>query len=572
MNRWRIYIVLFLLFVFGAAIIGRLFSLQIIYGTYYKGLAGSQHRLEKIVENRRGEIFIRDKDELFPVAVNRKWPMVYLVPKDIGKEDIERVASELARILNLKKDFIFSKLGKSNDPYEPLTHRISDEEADQISKLNLPGVEIKNEDLRFYPLGGALAHVLGFVGFKGDKRMGQYGLEEFYEKELSGKAGRIITEKDAFGRIIGIAERFMNPATPSRDLILTIDKNIQFMAEDKLSFLVKKWEADSGSIIVMNPANGQIIAMANYPVFNPNEYYRVEDINIFLNPITHNLFEPGSVFKPITMAAALDDGKIAPETRYTDGGLLKIGGYTIQNSDRKSHGSQTMTEVLEKSLNTGAVFAVSLLDKDVFLKYVRRFGFDENTRIDLAGEVSGNISNLYFGRDINYATASFGQGIAITPIELITAISGIANQGAIMRPYIVAGFRDDSGKTTDIKPRKLEQVVSPESARKLTKMLVSAVDNGYSKSMKIAGYNIAGKTGTAQVPSEDKRGYGDETIHTIVGYAPAFNPRFTLMIKINNPKGARFADNSISPVFRQVIEFMLNYYGIAPDYTVENSK
>lgn len=553
------------LFLMGAAIVGRLFSLQIINGEYYKKVAGEQHEFTRELANDRGEIFIHDKDDLLLVAGNRKWPMVYLVPKDV--ENSEEVAVKLSEILGLERETILEKINKEGDPYEPLKHRINDEEVEGINALDFKGVGIINEDLRYYPLGSGLAHVIGFWGFGGDERAGQYGVESFYERELKGEAGEVVGEKDAFGRIVGVAHRFISPPMPSKSLVLTIDKNIQFMAEEKLRGLIEKWEAESGSVIVMEPSTGDIIALANFPDFDLNEYSKVSDIELFLNKAIQGVFEPGSVFKPITMAAALDDGKVTPGTSYFDEGFVKIGGYTIKNSDEKKHGWQTMTEVLEKSLNTGVIFAQKLLDDDVFVRYAREFGFSSKTGIDLPGEVSGNISNLYFGREINYATASFGQGIAVTPIELISSISAIANRGVMMQPRVVDSFLDNNGRIAEIEPSKIRRVISSETAQSLTKMLVSAVENGYGKSIRIPGYYIAGKTGTAQVPKKDGRGYGEETIHTFVGYAPAFNPRFVVMIKIDNPQGIRFAADSIGPTFRQFTEFMINYYGIAPDYT-----
>lgn len=555
--------------VMGAAIVSRLFSLQIIKREYYKNLAENQYKAREKTENKRGEILIYDKNNLVPAAVNRKWSMVYASPKDIDEQDRGRATKELAIILNLDQESIREKLDKKTDPYEPLAHRLSDNEAQKIKNLGIKGINVVDEDVRYYPFGNVLAHVLGFVGFETDKRIGQYGIEEFYEKDLRGAANQAASnDQNSLGRFFEVVSQFVSFKTKSSDAILSIDKNIQLVTEDKLKQVTDKWEADSGNAIIMNPASGEILAMANYPTFNLNEYFTTEDIGVFLNSAVHNLFEPGSVFKLITMAAALDSGKITPSTVYTDEGFVKIGGYTIKNWDKKNHGEQTMTQVLEKSLNTGAIFAESLLSKDDFLKYIRSFGFDRKTGIDLAGEVAGNISNLYFGRDINYATASFGQGIAVTPIKLISAVSAIANQGIMVRPRVLSSFRDQNGKIIPAETDKGERIISSMAARSLTNMMVSVVDNGYDKAAKVPGYYIAGKTGTAQVPSKDEKNYSEETIHTFVGFAPAFNPRFAILLKINNPKGINFASNSLSPTFRQLTEFMLNYYGIPPDYEI----
>ena len=560
-------IIFFILFIMGAAIVGRLFSLQIIRGEYYKNLAENQYKAQEKTENKRGEILIYDKNDFFPAAVNRKWPMVYVSPKDVSEQDRDRATEELAIILNLDNKSIREKLEKKNDPYEPLAHRLSDNETQKIKALGIKGVNITDEEARYYPLGNVLAHVLGFVGFDTDKRVGQYGVEEFYEKDLKGTKNQSVNnDSSTLNKFFEVVGKFVSFKTKSSDVILSIDKNIQLVAEDKLKQVMDKWSADSGNAIIMNPVSGEILAMANYPTFNLNEYFKTEDVGVFLNSSVHDLFEPGSVFKIITMAAALDSGKITPSTVYSDVGFVKMGGYTIKNWDKKSHGEQTMTQVLEKSLNTGAIFAESLLSKDDFLKYIRSFGFDKKTGIDLAGEVAGNISNLYFGRDVNYATASFGQGVAVTPIELISAVSAIANQGIMVRPRVLSSFRNQDGIIARVESDKGERIISAAAARSLANMMVSVVDNGYDKAAKVPGYYVAGKTGTAQVPLKDEKNYGEETIHTFVGFAPAFNPRFAILLKINNPKGINFASNSLSPTFRQLTEFMLNYYGIKPDY------
>ncbi|OWK26672.1 MAG: hypothetical protein US76_01490 [Parcubacteria group bacterium GW2011_GWA2_38_13b] len=563
-------IIFFVLFIMGAAIVGRLFSLQVVNGGHYKQAAENQYKAREETENKRGEILIYDKNDFFPAAVNRKWPMVYVSPRDVSEQDRDRATEELAIILNLDKEVIRGKLEKKNDPYEPLAHRLSGNEAQKIKSLGIKGINVINEDVRYYPLGNVLAHVLGFVGFDTDKRVGQYGVEEFYEKDLKGIANQgVENSKDALRKFFQVIGEFVSFKKKSSDLILSIDRNIQLVAEDKLKQVMDKWSADSGNVIIMNPVSGEILAMANYPTFDLNEYFTMKDAGVFLNSSIRDLFEPGSVFKIITMAAALDSGKITPSTVYTDTGFVNMGGYTIKNWDKKSHGEQTMTQVLEKSLNTGVIFAESLLSKDDFLKYVRAFGFDKKTSIDLAGEVAGNISNLYFGRDINYATASFGQGIAVTPIELISAVSAIANQGIMVRPRVLSSFRDQDGKIIKAEIDKGERIISFAAARSLADMMVSVVDNGYDKAAKVSGYYVAGKTGTAQVPLKDEKNYGEETIHTFVGFAPAFNPRFAILLKINNPKGINFASNSLSPTFKQLTEFMLNYYGIKPDYEFE---
>jgi len=372
--------------------------------------------------------------------------------------------------------------------------------------------------------------------------------------------------RDAIGRMIFSGDYDLEPAKNGDSLVLTIDQNVQFMAEKELKGVAEKWQAESGTAIVMDPKTGKILAMASLPDFDPNEYSKVEKTEAFMNPAVQDVYEPGSVMKPITMAAGLDTGKISPETTFTDAGILKIGGYTITNAAEKSYGTCTMTKVLEKSINTGAVFVERAVGPDVFRQYVEKFGFMESTGIDLSGEVVGKTSNLKKGGpEINFATASFGQGISMTPISLISALGAIANNGKLMKPYVVEKIIHADGAEEQIEPEMKRQVISPQAASQLTSMLVSTVKNGYDK-VKLSGYYVAGKTGTAEVPNLENGGYGTgKFIHTFVGWAPAYNPKFIILLKLDNPQGIRFASDSLSPVFGSLAKYLLSYYEIPPE-------
>ncbi|MCD6284178.1 penicillin-binding protein 2 [bacterium] len=560
--RWYIFVAG--VFLVAGLIIARLFSLQILKFDYYFNLAQDQDEFYKKLFPKRGEIFIKDlsTNEYYPVAVNKKFKYVYAVPREI-LEGREKIAEELSYTLNIDKREILEKISKKNDPYEPIKYKIEDNVAEKISKLKLCGIHIGEKEDRYYPARNTASHIIGFVGFKGDKKIGQYGIEGYYENDLKGKQGFLKGAKDASGDIIDSITSEIKPAEDGAKLILTIDKNIQFKAEKELKEAIEKWNAKGGTIIVMEPKTGKILSMVSFPDFDPNNYNKVKDINVFLNPAISYIYEPGSVFKPFTVAGALEEKLVTPDTTYKDTGKVKIKGYIISNAEGKLYGTPTITEVLEKSINTGAVFVQRKLGKELFKKYVKKFGFSQKTGIDLQGEVAGNISNLDSNRDIDYATASFGQGIAVTPIELITAFSAIANNGKMLRPFIVEKkiFYNDREKINH--PVLISQVVSTSTAETLTKMLVSVVDNGYGKKAKVNGYFIAGKTGTAQVP--EKGTYSkDRTIHTFVGFAPAFNPRFAILIKLDEPKGIRFSADSCAPIFRKLAEFIFNYLKIPP--------
>ena len=309
--------------------------------------------------------------------------------------------------------------------------------------------------------------------------------------------------------------------------------------------------------------------MANFPAFDPNEYSKVEDISVFKNAIIQKIFEPGSIFKPITLAAALEEKKITPQTTYVDPGVIKIGGWPIYNYEKRTYPGQiTMTEVLEKSINTGAVFAKNQVGNKKFLEYVEKFGFFKKTDIDLQGEIYSENKNLKIGYEVNFATASFGQGIEMTPIQITRAFCAIANGGKLVKPFVVKEISNNSGKK-ETQVEISESIISPKTASQLTAMLVSVVENGYGKGARIPGYYIAGKTGTAQVPwtslGINKSGYSERTWQSFIGYAPAFNPKFLIMVKLDNPK-TKTAEYSAVPIFHDLAEYIINLWQIPPDY------
>jgi cell division protein FtsI/penicillin-binding protein 2 len=572
MKHWRIYVLMIVIFIFGGGALARLFSLQILQYDYYSALAQGQHQLYQTLFPERGEIFMQDlsakrrnqENHYYPLAINKEFHQVYIVPKDIPDQEKESLAEQLSQILDLDKEVISQRINKSDDPYEPLKHKVSREEAEEIKNLEIEGLGLASETWRYYPSQSLASHLVGFVGMAAEKRIGQYGLEGYYEDELKGRPGFLTGEKDTTGHWIPSFNQRVEPAQDGADLILTIDQNIQFKAERELKQVVERWQAEGGTIIVMEPATGAIRAMASCPSFNPNQYGQVEDIDIFLNPAIQKVYEPGSVFKPVTMAAGLDSGRFSPDSTYQDKGQVRIKGSVIKNVDGKVYNEQTMTQVLEKSLNTGAVFVQQSIGEEVFQDYVQRFNFHLPTGIDLVGEINGDISNLFTGRGINLATISFGQGITVTPLGLLTALGAIANDGKLMKPFVVEKIVYPDGREVVTQPEVVSQVISSRTAEALTRMLVSVVENGYGKPARVAGYDIAGKTGTAQAADLEKGGYSDETIHSFVGYAPAFDPQFIILVKLDKPQGIRFASDSVSPVFKKMAEYLLNYLEIPP--------
>lgn len=541
-QRWRVNLVFVFIIILSAVIIGKLFSLQILKGDFYKAL--SQGLRSSFNENqlKRGEIFLTDGK---PLAINIDEPLVFASPRKIN--DFKETASALSKILNLDENFVLDKI-KGDNFYSVIKKKLNEKEVGDLKNSNLEGIVLAQETGRYYPQENFASHIIGFLGAQG---IGQYGLEEYFNEILSGETEFWKSKKGS-------------------DLLLTVDYNIQFEAEKLLQKAKDDLEIEAGQIIVLEPESGRLIALATLPNFNPNQYeeYAEEgNLKIFKNGATQELFEPGSVFKPITMAAALDQEKITPQTEYQDQGFVKIGGSTVFNYDQRVYGIQSMTNVLEKSINTGAVFAESQVGHKIFLDYAKKFGIFERTGVDISETYSEN-KEFKKGYEINFATASFGQGIEMTALQLVRAYSAIANGGKLVKPYLVEKILED-GKEIKTEPAFSSQVISSKTASQLTAMLVKVVENGFGKAAKIPGYYIAGKTGTAQVSFSSleikKEGYSDRTIQTFMGFGPAFNPKFLILVKLDNPK-AKTAEYSALPIFRDLAEYVINYWQIPPDY------
>lgn len=562
--RRRINIILLFFSLMSFAIVVRLFLLQIVYHQEYINLASKQHNVVKDVFSERGAIFAKDnRKDLTPLALNKTYKTVVAIPKNI--QNPAEAAKLISTILGLEIEEVFEKISKKDDPYEILAKKVDQADAEKLEGLKISGIALEEEKRRIYPHETLGAHIIGFVSKEEEEEKGRYGLEKFYNGDLEGERGFWAGAKDASGFLIFLGRRIVRPPQNGSQLILNVDYNIQLKAEEILRRTKEKWKALSGIILVLDPKTGKILALSASPSFDPNEFSKEKNFSVFLDPAVEAMYELGSVVKPITMAAGIEERKVSATSTYEDSGKIVIGGHTIQNFDGRSYKTQTMTQVLEKSLNTGAVHIANLLGKEKQLEYLRRFGFGEKTGIDLPGEIAGDISHLKNRRDIDFATASFGQGIAITPIQLAMAISAVANEGKMMRPYVVEKIIDDSGNESVRQPEVMRQVVSKETAEAITKMLVSAVRRGFENRAGVKGYFVAGKTGTAQIPRQDGRGYSDKVIHSFVGYAPAFNPRFLILLQLNEPQGNRFAANTLTPAFHDLAEYILNYYEVPPD-------
>ncbi len=564
-GSFRIYFLVFFIFIVATCILAKLYFLQIVKHPLYQEIAQNQHEKTMTISANRGEIFLQDdNNELYPLAINRALQMAYAVPREM--KDFYDAAGKLSEILGLEKDFLANKLSDKEDVFEILKHKLSDEEVLKIKEAKIPGVYLSPENFRYYPAGELAAQIAGFVGSDGEKQKGMYGLEAYWDEELSGQPGKIEQESDSRGRWIPAGERNITEMKEGYDLVLTINHTVQFEVEKILKEAVEGFSADSGTAIVMEAKTGKILALANRPSFNPNEFSKVEDISVFSNPAVSQPYECGSVFKAFTLAAGLDSGKINPNTTYNDTGAVIEAGYEIRNSDLKANGIQTMTQVLENSLNTGVIYVEKLVGNKVFSDYIHRFGFGEKSNIEIPGEVPGNTKNLDNPRiTINFFTAAFGQGISVTPVQLISAYAALANKGILMKPQIIEEIRRSDGSSEKINPEEVRQVISENSAQQISEMLRSVVVNGHGKRADVPGYLVGGKTGTAQVAKTGAKGYEEGmNIGSFAGYAPTNDPRFVVLIKIVNPKGLQWAESSAAPTFGQIMKFLLEYYKVQP--------
>jgi cell division protein FtsI/penicillin-binding protein 2 len=561
----RLYILAASIVVLGAVVFLRLYVLQITNHSKYIAIAEGQHRAFSEITAKRGEVYLKNKKGNYPLAVNRDYLMVFLEPKLV--EDRDSVIKDVSHILGLARSEVKEKLSDPEDMFEILKRKVSEEEAEKIRKLDLQGVKITSETFRYYPGEELASHVVGFVGSDGEKLRGMYGIESFWEEDLKGENGKLSQERDSLGRWISIAERDLVPAQNGVDMVLTINEDVQYETEKILKEFAKKHEADEGSIVVQEVKTGKILAMANFPDFSPNKFGEVEDMSHFINSSVSNAYETGSVFKTITLAAGIDSGVIEPSSTYMDTGIVYEAGYEIENSDFKAYGEQNMTQVLEKSLNTGVIFIEKLIGNKRFAEYIRRFGFGEQTGVPLPGESSGDIRNLsYLNRDIQFFTAAYGQGLTATPIQLANAYSAIANGGKLMKPKIVDKIIYPDGKEKFFEEEVLREVIKPETSQKMIKMLKSVVKNGHGKRASVPGYSVGGKTGTAQVAKSGEKGYEDDiTIGSFAGIAPIEDPKFTVVVKITNPKDVIWAESSAAPAFSEVMKFLLTYYNVEPE-------
>lgn len=548
-------------------VIVRLIGLQVVSGSYWRHVANGQHGGEITLLPTRGEIQAQDKKngQTVTVATTTKKHLVFAVPPLVN--DATQTTAELEKIIGVEKSVLEERLKDKSKRYVVLKRNLTEDEVARIKQVNLAGIRLEDEPARFYPHGDILGPVLGFVGFNdaSKERVGLYGIEKSLEEELRGSAGKLVQERASrtSAWIFGGQREFQEPKDGDA-VLLTIDLPTQRKAEELMKATLEKHGAEHGCAIVMDPSSGSILAMVSVPGFDPNNYSQVENPAVYNNQCT-TPYEPGSVFKPLTVAFGLEEGKLTPDTTYVDTGQVKLDGFTIKNSDGKAHGKQTMTQVLEESLNTGAIFAKDAIGNASFTKWVKKMGFGSKTGVEVQESI-GNLKNLDKGASVNFATASFGQGITVTPLQMANSFAVVANGGKKVTPHIVQSIVKSTGDREDTVSTAQEQIFKASTVAELTGMMVSVVENGHGKRAKVKGYSVAGKTGTAQVALPGESGYDEHrTIGTFVGFAPAYNPKFVILTRVDAPKTVQFAESTAAPVFGELLRFVLDRFNIPPD-------
>lgn len=535
--------------------------------------AKGQYLIRKAIEPARGTIYAQDismsgpeePPGIRPLATNRLTYSLSVVPNNL--EDASKAARLLAPWAEIPEEELYQKIHNDRLYLPPLRRGLSEEEKEQLTELNLRGMLLTEEQDRYYPEQTLASQLLGFVNAEG---IGNYGVEQAYDEELKGSGGEVIAERDVRGRILAPENQL--PVVDGASLVLTIERNVQGFVERTLAQALTEFEADSGSIVVMDVRTGGVVALANLPDFNPNTFRETAaDPWKFLDPVLNAVWEPGSIFKTLVMASALDHDVVEPSTEGVFSNVVAVDGYAIHTAEDKAFGRETMTQVLENSDNVAMVWLADKLGTEKMYEKLVQFGFGQPTGIDLPGEEGGTLPKGEDWRAIHRATISFGQGVAVTPLQLVTAIGALANGGNLLQPHIVDYLADSTGaKVTDIEPKVVrEQVITRETSAEITEMMVSVVENGHGKRAGVPGYKVAGKTGTAQIPNPDGGYFEDRHVGGFGGFFPADRPQFAMVVKLDNPKTVRFAESSAAPTFGKIAQFMLNYYRIPPTVPLE---
>lgn len=566
-NRLRLLSLLIILF--ALLLVAKLYFLQIVSGEEFKARAQHQH-VAGINFFDRGSIFFTTKDgTLVPAATVKLGFILHINPNIISNNDLEKVYESVNAIIPIDRDVFLAKAKKQDDPYEELARRVDAAQAEKIQALKIPGLAVTRERWRTYPGENMASHTIGLIGYAGDELAGRYGLERQYEKVLGREGDGVFV--NFFAEIFSNIKKVVSEeGALEGDLVTTIEPSAQAFLESEIAKVTQTYSSEFTGGIVLDPKTGEIVAIALTPDFDPNSPQSARDAAVFRNKLVEDRYEMGSIVKAMSLAIALDTGAVNSRTTYNDPGCMTLNAKTFCNYDGKSHGTAvTMQEALSNSLNTGFAFAVSKVGAKKFNDRMLQFGLENLTGIDLPNEGKSLVSNLKTSRELEAAQASFGQGIALTPIMTVRSLSALANGGTLVTPHVAKEIRYKIGPSKTLHyPTKEEgeRVISPETSAEISRMLTEVVDRSLRLGqLRLENYSVAAKTGTAQIASPGGGYYQDRFLHSFFGYFPSYEPEFLVFLYTYNPKGVRFASETLPDAFFNMTKFLINYYDIPPD-------
>lgn len=565
---FRIRIVTGVVLFLSLVLLGRLYQIQILQHDDFLAKAERQyvHTVKDLYS--RGSIFFTTKDgEKVSAATIQSGYLLSIDPSRLV--NAEDVYQKINVIYPLNYEAFIEKASKKDKTYQEIATRISNSQADAIEKLDLSGVQMYRNQWRYYPGDELSARTVGFVGYtedSADALTGRYGLERYYDDVLTREDGRISV--NFFAEIFSNIGSIIFDTTPSRtgDIVTSIEPTVARMLDSELQKVQDKYQSAITGGIIINPQNGEIYALNVVPTFNINSKADTE-INDFRNPLVEDVYEMGSIIKALTMAAGIDSKAVSQSTTYYDAGFIDLDTYTIKNYDGRGRGTVNMQQVLNQSLNTGVAFIVKTMGKDRFREYFKALKLGSETGVDLPNEEYGLIANLESPRDVEYATASFGQGIALTPIATVRALSALGNGGKLITPHLAKRIEYQDGSSKEITYPEGDRVFSEATSEEISRMLTNVVDEALSGGrQKQEHYSIAAKTGTAQIADSENGGYYDDRyLHSFFGYFPSYEPEYLIFLYTVEPKGVQYASETLTEPFMELTKFLINYYNVPPD-------
>jgi cell division protein FtsI (penicillin-binding protein 3)/stage V sporulation protein D (sporulation-specific penicillin-binding protein) len=564
----RIRIITGVVLFLSLVLVARLYQIQILDHKVYVAKAERQyvHTVRDLYS--RGSIFFTTKDgEKVSAATIQTGYLLAIDPSRIT--DAENTYAKLSAIIPLDHDDFIKRAGNTDKTYQEIAGRILPDQADAIAELKLPGVQLYKDQWRYYPGDDLAARTVGFVGYAPDDPetlTGRYGLERYYEDILARTEGHITVNffAEIFSNLGSVL--FDSKDTRTGDVVTSIEPTVSRMLDSELQKVQDTYHSNLSGGIIINPKTGEIYAMNIAPTFDLNDRSGA-DISMFRNPLVEDVYEMGSIFKALTMAAGLDSGAVSPATTYNDTGCIELDTLRICNYDLRARGVVPMQQVLSQSLNVGASFVEHAMGNTRFREYFKALKIGNETGIDLPNETYGLIKNLESPREVEYATASFGQGIAVTPIEMVRALAALGNGGTLITPHIATRIEYQDGTVKEITYPEGDHVFKAETSEEISRMLTTVVDDALGGGkVKLPHYSVAAKTGTAQIANPGGGGYyKDRYLHSFFGYFPAYDPQFLIFLYTVEPKGVQYASETLTTPFMDLTKFLINYYNLPPD-------